>query len=159
MSVPPASIAPLPSPTSPAAPGQSIPIITTYGDGSFESPDQLLNPSIKYPLKTSGQTRTYASYNQQPVPELTNQDHGSWNLCLSIPVPDQLVKPTLLSLVYAIKYATTWDNGSSTVQTDVILTDKQAPHGVSFDSNGLGLYRKASGYGPRLIDEDKAVPL
>jgi len=104
---------------------------------------------------------TYAWYNEQPAPELTNKDRNCWTLCLQIPIPstDQLLNPTLVSLVYTIKYATTWDNGNSTVQADTILTTVPCPHGVVTESTDLGIYRNKLGYRAQMVDEEKAVCL
>jgi hypothetical protein len=81
-----------------------------------------------------------------------------------LPIPSDLINPTLTSLVYAIKYGTTHDNGNSTVQTDVVLTslpsDRSGHDGtIMFDPADLGIYREGLAYGPRMVDDDLALRL
>jgi len=128
--------------------GLSFPIITSSGN------------AVDYPSpKTKGLVRTYASFNEEPIHELRKHDNNNWALNLSVPVPSDLYNPTLKSLVYIIKYGSTWDNGDSTVQADVAVTADSLAEGIVFDSQGLGIHRRAIAYGPRLIDEEKALPL
>src|ERR1700742_52217 len=73
--------------------------------------------AFDYPPKAGREVpvRTYASYDKQSIPELATEAQGSWNLCLPIPIPPEpdLYNPTLSSLAYVVKYATSWANGGS----------------------------------------------
>jgi hypothetical protein len=83
-------------------------------------------------------------------------------LCsLHIPIPSDLINPTLTSLIYVIKYATSHENGNSTVQADIVLTTRASdiPAGIIFNPADLGFYREASSYGPRMVDNDLALRL
>ena len=65
----------------------------------------------------------------------------------------------LRSITYIIKYATTHDDGNSTVQADVVLTTTTCPIGILSKSTDLGVYRNGPGYGPRIVDNAKALCL
>ena len=118
------------------------------------------SPTTFPPAKQEAQTtRTYASFHAEPVHELAKNESRSWALSLSVAVPSDLINPTLTSLVYYIKYATTHDNGNSTVQADVVLSTKPSPVGIVSDSSELGIYRSRSKYGSRMVDEDVALTL
>jgi hypothetical protein len=64
-----------------------------------------------------------------------------------------------------IKYATTCDNGNSTVQTDTILTTETLPGGVVTRNTDLGVYHKddsetgGTGFAPRMVDHEEALCL
>jgi len=117
-------------------------------------------PPTSFPLVTPGVSHTYASYHQQPVAVVNQGDFG-WRLCLNIPIPSKCLAPTLTSLVYILKYATTHDGGDSTVQTDTILTTASCPNGVTNHATSLSVYHSASncGYGPHITDNEAAMCL
>ncbi|KZT41447.1 hypothetical protein SISSUDRAFT_279996 [Sistotremastrum suecicum HHB10207 ss-3] len=139
---------------------------TTVGAASHVLPavvsDSQATIPVNYaPLTTEGVIRTYSSYHQQPIPELTQREHGNWILNLSIPVPKDVYNPTLHSLTYIIKYASTFDNGDATVQADVVITPKAfITEGISLEAPA-GLYSNtgALGYSPQVVDEAQATCL
>ena len=118
----------------------------------------VAQPTIYPPGKVEIR-HTSASYHAESIPELKHNDHDTWSLCLSVPVPTDLINPTLRSLVYIVKYATTHDNGNSTVQTDVALTTKSCPAGITLGSPHKSVYRSGPAYGPRMIDHNLALSL
>jgi len=69
-----------------------------------------------------------------------------------------LINPALKSLVYTIKYASTFDNGDSTVQADVFLTQTSCAEGITKEPTKLDVYCGATtGYRPMIIDEEIAL--
>jgi hypothetical protein len=117
-----------------------------------------LYPPPRVELKTQ---QTYAWHREDSVQSLAQNDHASWLCSVHIPIPSDLINPTLTSLIYVIKYATKNDNGNSTVQTDIVLTTKASdrPAGIIFNPADLEIYREGSAYGPRMIDDDLALRL
>ena len=117
-------------------------------------------PTLYPPPQVETKTQhTYAWCRHEPVQELAKNDHDSWLASLYIPIPSDLINPTLTSLVYAIKYATTHDNGNSTIQTDLVLTTRPTDRCATvilLDSADLGIYREGLAYGPRMVDDDLA---
>jgi len=80
-------------------------------------------PFTSYPTKHDKEDdeqllHTYASFHEEPVAALcANKRHNTtWSLCIPVPIP-KIKNPTLLGLHYMIKYATTCDDGNSTIQT------------------------------------------
>ncbi|KAL0959757.1 hypothetical protein HGRIS_011447 [Hohenbuehelia grisea] len=105
---------------------------------------------------------TYASFYEEPVPELSNNANGTWCLCLPIAIPTGITNPTLTSLVYSVKYATTHDSSDATVQTDVVLSTKTSPVGIIAGTgvSADAVYRPAlSSYGPWVVDPEVALCL
>ena len=124
-------------------------------------------PASIFPLppQEAQTARTYSSFNGDPVNSGIKNDSSSWTLSLTIDVPSNLINPTLSSLVYFVKYATMYDNGNSTIQTDIVLStaprsrDLPASRTVS-NVTELGIYlSKQSGYGSRVVNEDLALCL
>jgi len=104
---------------------------------------------------------TYASFGEEPVTALSINPHqtGAWSLSLPIPAPP-INNPTLLSLHYMIKYATAGDlSGSSTIQTDTLLTTQTVPGGIITEATDLGVYKQVTVYGPRIVDDSAALSL
>jgi hypothetical protein len=117
-------------------------------------------PTLYPPPKVETVTQqTHVSYHNEPISELKQNDHGNWSLCVSVPVPSNIINPTLTSLVYVIKYATTHDNGNSTVQSDIVLTATKCPEGITFKSTDLGIYRNGSAYGPKMVKDESVLLL
>jgi hypothetical protein len=122
-------------------------------------------PTLYPPPQVETKTqRFYTWHREESVQALAQNDHPSWLYSLHLPIPSDLINPTLTSLVYAIKYGTTHDNGNSTVQTDVVLTslpsDRSGHDGtIMFDPADLGIYREGLAYGPRMVDDDLALRL
>jgi len=120
-----------------------------------------MSPNLPFiPLGKLGSSTHAHHITQSPSQSLKNNDHDTWSLCLSVPIPTDLINPTLRSLVYIIKYATTHDNGNSTVQTDVALTTTSSPTGINLGSpTTKSVYHSGPGYGPRIIDRNLALCL
>jgi DNA segregation ATPase FtsK/SpoIIIE-like protein len=130
-----------------------------HANPNITSTTDVTQPTIFPPGKVEIR-HTSASYHAETIPELKHNDHDTWSLSLSVPVPTDLINPTLRSLVYIVKYATTHDNGNSTVQTDVALTTKSCPAGIILGSPAhKSVYRSGPGYGPRMIDQNLALCL
>jgi len=128
-------------------------------------------PFTSYPTKHDEEDdeqllHTYASFHEEPVAALcANKRHNtSWTLCIPVPVP-KIKNPTFLALHYMIKYATTCDDGNSTIQTDTILTTETLPGGVVTRNRDLGIYYKGdsetrnTGFAPRIVDHEEALCL
>ena len=133
-------------------------VVPASGTNTVTAKEQ---PLTTYPSKEVGVEYTYASYDEglsDLAFKLASSNSNGWTLSLPIPTPS-FANPTLTSFTYIIKYATTHDNGNSTVQADVVLTTVSCPVGIIVDSTDLGIYRNVSGYGPRMVDNSKAVSL
>jgi hypothetical protein len=121
-----------------------------------------LYPPPQVELKTQ---HTYAWHREEPIKSLAKNDHGSWLATIPITIPSDLINPTLTSLIYVIKYATTHDSGNSTVQADVVLTTRaidrtgDGTDGIFFNAADLGIYREGIAHGPRMVDDDVALRL
>lgn len=112
-----------------------------------------------YPSEEVGVEYTYASYGEElshDVFKRSPNNPSNWTLSLSVPIPSRITNPTLTSLTYIIKYATTHDVGNSTVQADVVLTTTPCAVGIIPNSTHLEVYRNGPGYGPRMVDNSKA---
>jgi hypothetical protein len=91
------------------------------------------------PDDTTCLVHTHASYSKQPIPELVNNDYGNWTLTLNVPIPDDLVHPTLTSFSYTIKYSTANHNRASVVQSHILLAvagSKAIREEISVNTNG-----------------------
>lgn len=128
----------------------SFPVAAANGKGTFTTyPPEYTEDADDALL------HTYASFREEPVSALSANRDGTWTLCVPVPLPSA-PNPTLLSLDYLVKYATTGDEGNATVQTDVLLTTTSLPGGVTTASTVLGVYRASTGYAPRVVDQDAA---
>ncbi|KAJ6487851.1 hypothetical protein C8R45DRAFT_1074372 [Mycena sanguinolenta] len=105
---------------------------------------------------------TYGSFHEEPAVALLNtRRDDNWTLCVPVTVPT-IRNPTLLSVNYMIKYATTADASNATIQTDVILTTSALPAEVVSARTPLAVYRASSGHAssaPRMVDQGAAVCL
>lgn len=136
---------------------RTFPVVAAAGKGPFTS----------YPPENSDDDDdeqllyTYASFHEEPVAALSvNLLHNdTWTLCVPVPLPPDDDDTTLLSLQYMIKYATTCDNGNSTIQTDTILTTRELPEGVVTEPTALAVYKSGTGYAPRMVDHAAALCL
>ena len=142
---------------------QLSPVVPTSQSHSYVASHPYPNivnptePPTIYPSPADVEVvHTYTSYHSEPIPELVQNDHGTWTLRLSVPIPD-LINPTLRSLVYMVKYSTTYDSGNSTVQADIVLTTTPCPVGIILGSADKSVYRPGSKYGPQMIDSDLAL--
>ncbi|KAG1723570.1 hypothetical protein EDB19DRAFT_350301 [Suillus lakei] len=103
-----------------------------------------IQASTTFPPKDTRAIHTHASYSVQPIPELVSNDCGNWTLTLNVPIPEDMVHPTLTSVSYTVKYSTASDHWASVVQTNILLaaTESQAIlEGISMDLNTNGSYR------------------
>ncbi|KAJ7109667.1 hypothetical protein C8R43DRAFT_1043105, partial [Mycena crocata] len=148
-----------PAPRCPAfAPsGQTVtqvyPVLAA-ANGSFTS----------YPPQTSATDdehllHTYASFFEEPITGLSRNRRldDSWSVCIPVPIPT-IENPTLLSLSYLLKYASSWDDGNATIQTDTILAQAKLNEGVTTEITDL-VYRSRTKYGPRVVNRDTALCL
>jgi len=74
-----------------------------------------------FPFEDTCLSLTHASYAKQPIPELANNDCGNWTLTLRVPIPEDIVHPTLTSFSYTINYSTANHQGASIVQSHILL--------------------------------------
>lgn len=124
-------------------------------------PSSAPTPVI-FPPEDTSETYTHASYSKEPIPELVNKDQGDWMFSLNVPIPDEMVYPTLTSLEYTIKYGTANGQGTSMIQTSILLT--KAPDsssyvdsarvldGITTDSPRISMYRTGVGFPPEMLD-------
>ncbi|PPQ95252.1 hypothetical protein CVT26_014943 [Gymnopilus dilepis] len=99
---------------------------------------------------------TYASLQEDALTMLHNRRSDIWTFISAVPIPEGLNRPTLLALDYMIKYATTFDSGNSTIQTDTVLTQKSLPEGVVTRATDFGIYKGETGFAPLMIDHEAA---
>lgn len=147
-------------------PAPPMSIITRVPDVSIDDGPE----DFPFPESETTSRTTVASYHEDPLPGISKTPsafyhHGaSWKLTLPIPVPADILNPTLSSLRYMVKYATKSDDGNSTVQTDIVLSTKDVPAGVSKIGGDVddftGVYRAVkSGYAPRIVNDGSGGPL
>ena len=156
------------------APAQSIPVQSASVVTSSQPLKQVdsaisqrskLSSIFPLPPQEAQTARTYSFFNGDPANSGVKNDASSWTLSLSIDIPSNLINPTLSSLVYFVKYATTYDSGNSTLQTDVVLSttpcSRDLPAGRTVSNvTELGIYlNNQLGYGSRVVNEDLALCL
>jgi hypothetical protein len=117
-----------------------------------------------FPPEDINATHTHASYSKQPIAELANNDHSNWTLTLNVPIPEDIVHPTLASLSYTVKYSTANDQLASAVQTTLILTseDSAIPDGIAVDQPNSAIlfhYGAGTGFAPQNVDGAAALCL
>jgi len=106
----------------------TVPIATSEKNGckcvksSLATKVQPTAVATVFPPQDTNKTHTTASYSKEPIPELVNSDQGQWTFSLDVPIPEKMACPTLMSLDYTIKYGTENGNGTSTIQTSILLT-------------------------------------
>ncbi|KAJ7714838.1 hypothetical protein B0H14DRAFT_3634422 [Mycena olivaceomarginata] len=152
-------------PSSPQAPvlhgvqtARVFPVVDAK-DGSFtDFPPQLTADADE------ALVHTYASFKEEPAIALstaanTRRD-DTWTLCLPVPAP-AIINPTLRSVNYLIKYATTADAGNATLQTDILITTAALPKDIVSARQSLGVYRPSApgAVGPRMVDHAAALCL
>ncbi|OJA14010.1 hypothetical protein AZE42_13080, partial [Rhizopogon vesiculosus] len=121
-------------------PSMDVPTIAPYSMTSFTSmPSSIdtIQASANFPLEDTCLLHTHASYSKQPIPELVKNDHGNWTLTLNVPIPEDMVHPTLTSFSYTIKYSTANHHWASVVQSHILLAvrgSEAIPEGISADS-------------------------
>ena len=156
------TIAPLSAIMIPSTVMQFSPVVPTsqshtYASHAYQNTASA-EPTVYPPPADIEVVHTNISYHNEPIPELIQNDRGTWTLRLSVPIPD-LITPTLKTLVYMIKYSTTYDSGNSTVQADIVLTTTPCLVGIIAGSADQSIYRTGSEYGPQMIDNDSALCL
>ncbi|KAJ6570890.1 hypothetical protein DFH09DRAFT_1079873 [Mycena vulgaris] len=131
---------------------RAFPVLTANGAGPFTS-----YPPTHAADADEALLHTYASFSEEPILALSasTRRNDSWTLCVPVPLPST-ANPTLRSLTYMLKYATTGDDGNATVQTDILLTTAQLAAGVIPGAAPLSVYRQSSGYAPRMVDQAAA---
>ncbi|KAJ7615932.1 hypothetical protein FB45DRAFT_934962 [Roridomyces roridus] len=106
---------------------------------------------------------SYGSYHEEPPVAITlnTRRDDNWTVCVPVDAAPSTAgaNPTLLSVEYAVKYATTADEGNATIQTDVLLTTAALPAEVVSARTSLAVYRPSSGSGLRTVDRDAALCL
>ncbi|KAJ8689015.1 hypothetical protein PTI98_013079 [Pleurotus ostreatus] len=124
------------------------------------SPSQ--NPKLFPALRLLRTMKTRFQASQRPpARSIITARHGN---SLS-PSPSPPTSSTRLSsLRYMVKYGTKFDDGNSTVQTDVVLSTKAVPGGVSKIGGDIdavaSVYRAVeSGYAPRIVTDGSGAPL
>ncbi|KAJ7667427.1 hypothetical protein B0H17DRAFT_1251603 [Mycena rosella] len=127
---------------------RSFPVLEANGKGPFTS-----YPAVNAADADEALLHTHASFHEEPIVALSAnmRRNDTWTLCVPVPAPST-PNPTLVSLNYLIKYATTGDDGNATVQTDVLLTTTALSAGVVPGAAALGVYRPSAGYAPRMVD-------
>jgi cell division inhibitor SulA len=81
---------------------------------------------------------------------------------LNVPIPDEMVYPTLTSLEYTIKYGTANGQGTCMMQTSILLTkasdfssnadSARVLDGIATDSPRISIYRTGVGFPPEILD-------
>ncbi|KAJ7667423.1 hypothetical protein B0H17DRAFT_1142732 [Mycena rosella] len=124
----------------------SFAVLEANGKGPFY-------PAVNAADADEALLHTHASFREDPIVALSGnmRRDDTWTLCIPVPAPST-PNPTLVSLNYLIKYATTGDDGNATVQTDVLLTTTALSAGVVPGAAALGVYRPSAGYVPRMVD-------
>lgn len=138
-------------PSPPIIPG-NIPAPYTYAGDTLGAP-------VVYPFEEMGIERSFAKLTDQDIPELARSNRNDWTVTIAVPVPAELINPTIKELVYVVKYATTHDNGNAVVQTDTLLTDSNCKVGLVTRGAEVNVYHTRSGYAPRLINGKAALCL
>ncbi|OAX37867.1 hypothetical protein K503DRAFT_857097 [Rhizopogon vinicolor AM-OR11-026] len=145
---------PLPHPSQPVQmqlegvyiqPSMDVPTVAPYYMTSFTStPSSIdtIQASANFPPEDTCLLHTHVSYSKQPIPELVKNDHGNWTLTLNVPIPEDMVHPTLTSFSYTIKYSTANHHWASAVQSHILLAvrgSEAIPEGISADSGESGI--------------------
>ena len=130
-----------------------------------------------FPPEGITETHTTASYSQELTPELVKSDKGQWAFSLNIPIPEGMPYPILKSFEYIVKYGTGNGHGTSTVQTnvmltrireansqsaDVVISDADSPHisyGIVTDLPSKCNYRAGVGLPPQTFGDVPVVCL
>ncbi|KAG1863586.1 hypothetical protein DFJ58DRAFT_773932 [Suillus subalutaceus] len=129
---------------------------------SFSSPPSLTPTPVIFPPKDISETYTHASYSKESIPELVNNDQGNWMFSLNVLIPDEMVYPTLTSLEYTIKYGTANGQGTSTIQTSILLTkasnsssdveSTRVLDGIITNTPKISIYRTGVGFPPQILN-------
>jgi hypothetical protein len=129
---------------------------------SFSPPPSFTPTPAIFPPDDINETYTHASYSKESIPELVNNDQGSWMFSLNVPIPDEMVYPTLMSLEYTIKYGTTNGQGTSKIQTSILLTktsnsssdvdSTRVLDGITTNTPNTSIYRAGVGFPPQMLN-------
>jgi len=88
----------------------------------------------KFPSKETSLSLTHASYVKEHIPELAKNDCGYWTLTLRVPIPKDIICPTLTSSTYTITYSTAKHHRVGVVQSHILLGlpgSGEIPAGIS----------------------------
>lgn len=129
---------------------------------SFSPPPSCTPTPVIFPPEDISETYTHASYSKESIPELVNNDQGNWMFSLNVPIPDEMVYPTLTSLEYTIKYGTANGQGTSMIQTSILLTKSSnsssnvdSTHvldGITINTPKISIYRTGVGFPPQTLN-------
>jgi hypothetical protein len=107
-------------------PTTDIPAITQYSS------------SANFPPEDTIPVHTHASYSNQRFSKLISDNCGNWTLALDVPIPKDMVDPTLTSLSYTTKYSTANDQLPCMVRSNILLAaseSEEPEHSVITDPN------------------------
>ncbi|KAG2749760.1 hypothetical protein P692DRAFT_20818442 [Suillus brevipes Sb2] len=129
---------------------------------SLSPPPSSAPTPLIFPPEDTSENYTHASYSKEPIPELVNKDQGNWMFSLNVPIPDKMVYPTLTSLEYTIKYGTVNGQGTSMIQTSILLTKTSDSSSdvdstcvldaIITDSPRISIYRTGVGFPQEMLD-------
>jgi hypothetical protein len=94
--------------------------------------------SANFPPEDTIPVHTHASYSNQRFAKLISDNCGNWTLALDVPIPKDMIHPTLTSLSYTTKYSTANDQLPCMVRSNILLaeTESEEPeHSVITDAN------------------------
>lgn len=129
---------------------------------SLSAPPSFTPTPVIFPPEDISETYTHASYSNESIPELVNNDQGDWMFSLNVPIPDEMVYPTLTSLEYVIKYGRANSQDTSMIQTSILLakaSDSSSDvdtarvlDGITTDTPKISIYRTGVGFPPQMLD-------
>lgn len=95
-------------------PAVDVPVVAQYHASATFSPKDI------------SLVHTHASYSNQPISEFISNNCGNWTLALDVPIPKDLVHPTLTSLSYMVKYSTANDHLACVVRSNILLATTES---------------------------------
>ncbi|KAG1855097.1 hypothetical protein C8R48DRAFT_835700 [Suillus tomentosus] len=95
-------------------PAVDVPVVAQYHASATFSPKEI------------SLVHTHASYSNQPISEFISNNCGNWTLALDVPIPKDLVQPTLTSLSYTVKYSTANDHLACVVRSNILLATMES---------------------------------
>lgn len=95
-------------------PTVDVPVVAQYHASATFSP------------KNTSLVHTHASFSNQPISEFISKNCGNWTLALDVPIPEDLVHPTLTSLSYTVKYSTANDHLACVVRSNILLATTES---------------------------------
>ncbi|KAG1782418.1 hypothetical protein EV702DRAFT_1064195 [Suillus placidus] len=129
---------------------------------SLSPPPSFTPTPVIFPSEDISETYTHASYSNDSIPELVSNDQGNWMFSLNVPIPDEMVYPTLTSLEYTIKYGRANGQDTSMIQTSILLakvSDSSSDvdtarvlDGITTDTPNISIYRTGVGFPPQVLN-------